>query len=259
MIEHLSPSTIQSYRSCGKRVYFEKILGVENPSKYAMTSYGSAMHRAIEVLYKENLTKEKFKEAFLSNWDELSQQVNQWKNDSKEYLANEGCLACDDFYDNVYGKYNVELVEQKFEISRGEGSFPILCFADAVTKDGIIIDYKFGRGLSGMADSKSYACNMATYAWAYKEQFNKMPTKIVFIKEKWKKYKDQDTGKYMFKHDSFVIDEKDVKESEIEFYQNVYDNVEIGIQAGMFLPAPDDSFLCQSCGYRIMGLCNKGA
>lgn len=258
-IEHLSPSTVQSYRTCGRQVYFSKILGIENPSHYAMTSYGSAMHRAIEVLYKKNLTKDDFKKEFIKNWDELSQQVNQWKNDNKEYLASEGCLACDDFYDNVYGRYDVELVEQKFNIDRGEGLFPILCFADAVTKDGIIIDYKFGRGLSGMADSKSYACNMATYAWAYKEQFNKMPTKIVFIKEKWKKYKDQDTGKYMFRHDSFVIDERDVKDEEIEFYKNVYDNVEIGIQAGVFLPATDDSFLCQSCGYRIMGLCNKGA
>lgn len=261
-IEHLSPSTLQSYRTCGRQVYFSKILGIENPSHYAMTSYGSAMHRAIEVLYKEKLSKEKYVEAFEKEWEQLSKNVNVWKNDSYEYLLDEGRKACDDFYDNVYGKYDIDLVEAKFNINRGEGLFPILCFADAITKDGVIIDYKFGRGLSGMADSKSYACNMATYAWAYKDKYEKFPTKIVLIKEKWKKYKDQDTGKYMFRHDSFVIDEQEITQQElfdkIEFYKNVYDNVETGIQAGVFLPAVDDSFLCSSCGYRIMGLCKKG-
>ena len=261
-IEHLSPSTLQSYRTCGKQVYFSKILGIENPVHYAMTSYGTAMHRAIEELYKaKRLTKEgeqvHFENTFLDEWGKLSETVTQWKNDTAEHLAHEGVLACEDFFVNVYGKYDIEFTEQKFNINRGDGAMPILCFADAITKDGIIIDYKFGRGLSGVADSRSYACNMATYAWAYKELFEKMPTKIVFIKQKWKKRKDQETGKYMFYHDSFVIDEKDIKEEEIEFYKNVYDNVEVGIQAGVWLPATDDSFLCQSCGYRIMGLCKR--
>lgn len=258
MIEHLSPSTVQSYRTCGRQVYFSKILGIENPSHYAMTSYGSAMHRAIEGLYKGKFSKEDYINIFQQAWLELSKEVNQWKNDSYEYLLWQGTVACEDFYDNVYGKYDIELVEEKFDINRGDGLFPILCFADAITKDGIIIDYKFGRGLNGMADSKSYACNMATYAWAYSEKYGKFPTKIVFIKEKWKKYKDQETGKYMFKHDSFVIDEKDISQDDVDFYKNVYDNVETGIQAGVFLPAPDDSFLCPSCGYRIMGLCKRG-
>ena len=222
-----------------------------------MTSYGSAMHRAIEGLYKNKLTKEQFINLFENEWEFLSKNVNQWKNDSFEYLLEQGRIACRDFYDSVYEKYDVEFVEQKFDINRGEGSFPILCFADAITKNGEIIDYKFGRGLSGTADSKSYACNMATYAWAYNEMFGKMPTKIVLIKEKWKKYKDQDTGKYMFKHDGFVIDEKDIDEDDIDFYKNIYTNVEVGIQAGVWLPAPDDSFLCASCGYRIMGLCKR--
>ena len=257
MIEHLSPSTCQSYRNCGKQVYFEKILGIENPTHYAMTSYGSAMHRAIECLYRQELDRDGFRTAFAIEWAELSREVNHWKNDSYEYLLEEGLKACVDFFNNVYGKYDVELIEQKFEISRGEGSFPILCFADAVTKDGVIIDYKFGRGLYGMADSKSYSCNMATYAWAYKQEFGKTPTKIVFIKQKWKKYKDRETGKYMFCHDGFVVDEKEVSEDEIEFYKNVYDNVETGIQAGVFLPAQDDSWLCNTCGYKTMGLCKR--
>ena len=261
MIEHLSPSTVQSYRNCGKQIYFSKILGIENPTKYAMTSYGSAMHRAIEELYKnkKECTKEKYINCFRNEWNFFSKNVTQWKNDSYEYLLDQGVKACEDFFDNVYGKYDVDFIEQEFNIDRGEGSLPILCYSDAVTKNGEIIDYKFGRGLSGTADSKSYACNMATYAWAYQQKFDKMPTKIIFIKQKWKKYKDQETGKYMFKHDGFVIDEKDVKEEDIEFYKNVYDNVEVGIQAGVWLPAPDDSFLCQSCGYRTMGLCSKGA
>ena len=49
----------------------------------------------------------------------------------------------------------------------------------------------------------------------------------------------------------------DVKESEIDFYKNVYDNVEVGVQAGVWLPASDESYFCKTCGYRTLGLCNK--
>ena len=257
-LDHLSPSTVQSYRTCGKQVYFSKVLCVDNPVKYAMTSYGSAMHRAIERLYKEHLDQDKYCAAFTEEWETLSKEVTMWKTDSCEYLLGEGLKACDDFYKDIYGKYDIELVEQQFDIKRDDG-LPILCFADAITKDGIIIDYKFGRGLSGTADSKSYACNMATYAWAYEEKYGKSPSKIVFIKQKWSKKRDKETGKYIFSHAGFIIDEQDVKESVINFYKNVYSNVEIGIKAGVWLPASDESYLCKTCGYRIIGLCDREA
>lgn len=256
-LEHLSPSTAQSYRTCGRQVYFNKILGVENPCKYALTAYGTAMHKAIERLYKENLSKDEYCMAFAEEWNNVSGNVNQWKMDTPGSLLEQGLIACKDFYNNVYGKYNVKQVETQFDINRGDGSLPILCYADAITDDGVIIDYKFGRGLSGMADSKSYACNMATYAWAYQQEHGKLPEKIVFIKEKWKRKKDTQTGKMTYTHDSFVIDEQPVTQSNIDFYKQVYDNVEVGIQAGVWLPAQDDSFLCNSCGYRIKGLCDK--
>lgn len=256
-LNHLSPSTVQSYRTCGRQVYFSKMLGIENPIKYAMTSYGSAMHKAIERLYKDKLTEEQYLAAFIEEWNNVWTDVNQWKTDTSSSLLEQGLVACRDFYENIYGKYDVKDVEQKFEVDRGEGSLPILCFADAITSDGIIIDYKFGRGLNGMADSNSYLCNMATYAWAYKEKTGELPKKIVFIKEKWKRHKDPLTKQMEYTHDSFVIDEKPVTYSLIDFYKQVYENVEVGVQAGVWLPASDDSFLCKTCGYRIMGLCDK--
>ena len=256
MIDHLSPSTVQSYRNCGRQVYFRKVMGVENPVHYAMTEYGSAMHQAIEALYKEKLSKADYIARFEKRWEELSRAVNNWKNDSKEYLMGEGRKACEDFYDTVYGKYNITDVEQEFKLERGEGKLPVLCYADAITDDGIIIDYKFGRGFSGMADSKSYLCNMATYAWAYYEKHGKIP-KIVFVKQKWKKRKDKETGKYMFSHDCFVVDEKTLTKNDLDYYKSVYDGVEIGMNAGVWLPASDECFLCKSCGYRLNGMCDR--
>lgn len=258
MIEHLSPSTVQSYRTCGRQVYFSKILGIPNPVKYAMTAYGSSMHEAIESLYVNKLNKEDFIKSFKEHWEVHSKEVTQWKNDTMEYLLNEGIKACEDFYDNIYGKYDIVDTEKKFLIDRGLGSLPVLCYADAITKDDVILDYKFGRGLSGIADSRSYACNMATYAWAYKDKTGKLP-KIAFVKQKWKKKKDKDTGKFMFSHDGFVIDEKEITEKDLDFYKSVYDNVEVGIQAGVWLPATDESFLCKTCGYRLNGMCDRSA
>ena len=81
-IEHLSPSTVQSYRTCGRQVYFAKILGVKNPVVYAMTSYGSSMHEAIEALYKEKLTKEEFINRLEDKWKAYAKYVTLWKKDS---------------------------------------------------------------------------------------------------------------------------------------------------------------------------------
>ena len=255
-IEHLSPSTVQSYRTCGRQVYFAKILGVKNPVVYAMTSYGSSMHEAIEALYKEKLTKEEFINRLEDKWKAYAKDVTLWKTDSMEYLLGEGKRACEDFYNNIYGKYDVIGVEEKFVIDRGQGQLPILCYADAITRDGVILDYKFGRGLSGIADSRHYSCNMATYAWAYLESCGEVP-KIAFVKEKWKKKKDKDTGKYVFSHDGFVVEEKKISVKDLEYYKSIYDSVEVGIQAGVWLPATDESFLCKSCGYRLNGMCDR--
>lgn len=256
-IEHLSPSTVQSYRNCGRQVYFNKMLGIKNPVSYAMTAYGTAMHKAIELLYKNKLSKKDFCKTFSEEWNKVCVDVNNWKNDTSLSLLEQGMIACEDFYDHIYGKYKVKDVEQELNIDRGKGLFPILCYADAITEDGEIIDYKFGRGLSGMADSKSYTCNMATYAWGYEEKYGKRPKKIIFIKEKWKRHYDKQTKTYSYTHDSFVIDEQDVTDNLVDFYKKVYDGVETGIQAGVWLPAPDDSFFCKSCGYRIMGVCKR--
>ena len=64
-IDHLSPSTVQSYRTCGYQVYYNKILDIKNPVTYAMTEYGSAMHEAIEKLTKENLSRDAFIKEFM--------------------------------------------------------------------------------------------------------------------------------------------------------------------------------------------------
>lgn len=256
MIEHLSPSTVQSYRKCGKRVYLEKILGIKNPQHFGMTTYGSAMHHAVEMLYKNKLSEKEFMSEFIAEFQRTSGEITVWKADTEQSLVEQGCIACKDFYSNIYGKYDVELTEQEFTIERGD-KLPILCYADAITTDGIIIDYKFGRGLTGTADSRGYACNMATYAWAYEQKFNKKPTKVVFIKQKWKYHKDPKTKERVYEHDCFIIDEKEVYNDTIDFYKDVYDNVEAGIKANVFLPAQDEDFLCKSCGHRLKGLCAK--
>lgn len=255
-IDHLSPSTVQSYRTCGYQVYYNKILDIKNPVTYAMTEYGSAMHEAIEKLTKENLSRDAFIKEFADRWTSKIGEVNTWKTDTPEHLLKEGCIACGDFFDNIYPKYNVVLVEERFVIEE-EGKLPILCFTDAVTKEEELIDYKFGRGLTGMASANNYICNVAAYAWAYQKKTGKMPKKITFIKEKWKKRKDKETGKFIFYHDCFVEETVKVTQKDIDFYKGLFNMVEAAIKAGIFFPAPDESFLCKSCGYRQAGICAK--
>lgn len=257
MLNHLSPSTVQSYRTCAKRVYFEKVLGIPNWQVHAMTVYGTCMHHAIEQLYLHKLSKEDFKTEFIKKFTELESTITVWKSDTATSLIIEGGKACDEFYDTIYPQFNVVETEKEYKIDRGEGHLPITCFADGITDNKEIIDYKFGRGMTGTSDSKGYRCNMVTYAWAYYNEHGELPEAVTFIKQVWGYKKDKETGQRIFHHKGFVIDRKEVFISDLDFYQEVYQNVEQGVMNNVWLPAPDDSFFCKGCGYRIKGHCNK--
>jgi hypothetical protein len=47
--KHLSYSTVNSYRSCGKRLYFEKVLKLEQHPGFAAIG-GNAVHHCTEVI-----------------------------------------------------------------------------------------------------------------------------------------------------------------------------------------------------------------
>lgn len=252
MIHHLSPSTAKSYRTCGRQVLYEKIMKLPNTTSYASTIYGSAMHNAIEDLMNSKkagstLELPNFKQKFIDEYMATSHKTTAWGEDTPGHLIEQGELACEDFYRDILPMLNPMDVEKKFEIDRGKDKLPILSYADIVTDDGFVYDYKFGRGMWGSADSLDYMLNMSTYALGYELEHGVLPV-VRIIKQKWSGSK-QPSGKKKWSHKGFEIDQIKINDKTIEHYLGVYDEVEKGIKAGVFLPCEQQG-LCKECAYR---------
>lgn len=256
MIQHLSPSTCQSYKTCSKAVYFQKILGIRNKTEYAATAFGSAMHEAIEYLMREKMngtkiTLDDFYEKFAARYKELSKYTTVWKEDSVEHLLEQGRLACEGFYKYWYNRFDPEGVEVEFNIDRGEGKLPIKTISDLITKDGQIIDWKFGRS----SKPGDYILNMSTYAKCYLMTYGCLPTEVAYVACKWTK-KRQPSGQYKYFFDGFKKIALPVTMDWIAYADSVYDDVEQGIIKGVWVTASDNNGLCKNCSYRLDGHCN---
>lgn len=200
------------------------------------------------------MSSEDFRDLFVANFEKLHVKINIWGEDDKEWLQAQGVAACEDFYDMFYDKLKPTATEKQYLINRGEGKLPIKCISDLETEDGTVYDFKFGRGLWGSAVSGEYMTNMTTYALGYFLEHGKIP-RIKIIKQKWSGSK-QPSGRKKWSHKGFEVDEMSVTQKWIDYYKKVYDEVEKGINAGIFLPASDNNGLCKACSYRKTGYCD---
>lgn len=256
MITHLSPSTAQSYKKCSKAVYFQKVLGIPNETGYAATGFGSAMHEAIEKLFRNKMqetkiTLDEFRAKFRDAYAQYSQKTTVWKEDSVEHLLEQGNLACEGFYKYWYDRFEPEAVERRFVIDRGEGNLPIVTIADLITKDGKIIDWKFGRS----SRPGEYILNMATYAKCYLIEYGCLPEEVVIVSCKWSRRK-QENGKYKHFFAGYQSTILPVTMDWIKYADSVYADVENGIKQGVWVTAADGNGLCKECWYRKIGKCN---
>lgn len=247
-LPHLSPSTVQSYRKCGKQVLFQKIQGIPNTTVYAVTQYGSAMHKAIEEFFKkklqgEEMSKEEFLDVFVQEYGYLADMTTVWKYDSKSHLMQQGLLAAGEFHNYWATSIQPLEVEKNYNIEREKGKWPIKCFTDLVTANGTVLDWKFGRGMGGVKAS-DYAINMATYAHGYQLEHGEIP-KVGIIKQKWKR------SKGLFYFAGFDLEFLPIDQTHIDHAMSVYDAVQKGIEQDIYLPIDESSQgLCKQCAYK---------
>lgn len=247
-LPHLSPSTAQSYRKCGKQVLFQKIQGLPNTTVYAVTQYGSAMHETIEDFFNEKLdskemSKEQFLDTFAQKYNYLGDMTTVWKADSKDHLMQQGLLAADEFYNHWATSISPREVEKEYRIERGKEKWPVKCFTDLVTANGSVLDWKFGRGLGGVK-AMDYALNMSTYAKGYQQENGVIP-KVGIIKQNWKKTRG------IFYFAGFDLEFLPVDQKWINHAMNIYDDVQKGIENDIYMPIAESSAgLCKACSYR---------
>lgn len=253
-ILHLSPSTAQQYKTCSKALYFRKILGIQDKTGYAATQYGSAVHKALEILFREKLkgnklTSDEFTNVFTKEYERLHKYTTIWKEDTKVHLMTEGKKACEGFHKYWYNRFDPAYVEYEFNVDRGEDKLPIKCIVDMITKDHRVVDWKFGRS----AKAGSYMLNMATYAKCYFDIFGTIP-EVSIVKQKWSK-KRMPNGQYKYWFDGFAEEKLQITQEWFEYYDSVYEDVENGIKSNVFVTASDNNGLCKECWYRKTGDC----
>lgn len=254
MIKHLSPSTCQSYKTCSKAVYFKKILCIPDRTSYAATQYGSAMHKAFEVLFsnKQKGTKmllNDFVQVFHNEYERLHRYTTVWKEDTKVHLMEQGRLACEGFYRYWYNRFDPLHVEYEFNVDRGEGHLPIKCISDLITEDHKVIDWKFGRS----SKPGDYLLNMTTYSKCYFSIFGVMP-EVSIVHQKWYK-KRQPSGYFKYWFDGFGEIKLPITQEWFEYFDGVYADVENGIKNNVWITASDNNGLCRECWYRKTGDC----
>ena len=241
-------------------MYFSKILGIPNSSYYPRTSFGSACHAANEYAMKTKISGEqpeihKMHKIFQDLFKADIPKINVWADETPEHFLEEGRKSINDFYYNWVPQLNPIDSEINFRIERGEGKLPITCFADLITGDanGIpdsLWDYKYGRSSRPI----NYVLNMATYAYAFRQHYGVEPKSVKFLCAKWYQ-KTIEGKKFHFFSKHYVVELPITKDWEQTFFK-IYNEVEKGINADIWLPAPDGTGLCKNCGYRLDGHCD---
>lgn len=255
-IEYLSPSTIQSYRKCGRKVYLRKIHNLPDDTKYATTCYGTAMHETLDAYYTAQANGESISplDYFENQWMDIAPTVTVWNHDSPEHLLEQGKLALTQYFqDYNYTAMDTEVPIRLMPVAGG--TLPIIGTMDLVTTDGKVMDYKFGRGFSGSAMPGEYMLNMYIYYRGFEQIYGEPPKSVHILRQTWKGQRQAD-WKNKWSHKGFILDKMPIDIKWIEYYDELIRNIELSMRAGIWLPSHDNDGLCRNCAYRLSGACN---
>ena len=147
-----SPSSLNSYLSCKSRFYYECLLGISG-GKNAATEFGSAMHYALEVLFKRmQLHEEKEFPEMGSIGDIFTAEMEKGKlyfdadlfESRKEY----GLQVLQGYLENYHSGFNKIVSIEKFIRGVNIKGVPLKGKIDKLEFDGNrvkIVDYKTGN------------------------------------------------------------------------------------------------------------------
>ena len=239
-----SVSSINQYLACPREYFYEKIAKFEtkdgNPN---FTSYGSAIHKALEEAAKSIKTGKTFSKEQFIKWfyDELSklpmESYQQRKNFEKR-----GEDALEKYYCQILNitKSQIEATEKEF-IDEFEG-YKFKGFIDRIDKneDGTytIIDYKTGSNKNSTikieGEHENYYNQMAIYKYFFEKLNNAKVSKTKFI------YPED----FEKKNDGIEFTDDEVQEVVQKFKCAIND-----IKEHKFEPSYNEK-ACQYCAYR---------
>ena len=195
MIEKMSYSALRNYLQCPLLYWYRSILKIKFPYKPVPLAFGSALHLALELKFKNKKTKplKVFAENFLYKDLYFRPNVDFHKINYKENLENGKRLLTYFFENHSEHLNNIKSAEQRFKFflknpATKKSSKIVRCITgitDYVTKDEGIGDYKTSTKKYKQKDIDESLQPTFYYMWYY-NTYGKLPKYfeyIVFLKK----------------------------------------------------------------------------
>lgn len=245
---HWSYSSINQYLACPLRYYFQRILGLPQPSVGSGLVFGSAVHAALahyHLALKLNRTPQRnaIHNAFVDAWNQRNGIGIAFKDgETRGDLMTQG-MALVELYLQEPPPDRIVAVEQEIicPVHDSQGEYletPLVAVADLIvdTDDGLLVrEFKTSARAYGETEVSS-SLQPTCYVNAVQEVFGEPATVeyTVLIKTKTPKIQrlpasrtDEDLGRL----------------------GEIVKNVERGVQAGIFYPV-ESAMNCSTCPYR---------
>lgn len=237
-------SSVGTYLRCGLQYYWRYVEGLIAPPSAAQT-VGTSTHAAIArnfITKKENgigTTLEEALDVYSTDF-EIRAQDTEWGDDDKGTQKDIGARCVTAHHTEIAPGIQPETVEESFVIETDAG-FNLSGTLDLIDTSGVIHDAKTSKG-KYEENAVSGALQPAIYDYAYEAlrgkkakgfQYDVMvkPTKTIGVRTQTIR--------------------SEVSEHDRQWALRTVDRVHRAIQAGVFLPAPEDSWVCSPkwCGY----------
>ena len=229
----LSASSIETYKSCPKKFYFEYEWKIPGEASAAM-QYGSAMHRALKDLYdRVNAGVSTTKEQLLARFREAFGDASIADQHQYEMFLKQGCEHLSEFYERAQSGTppRVLATEEKFMFALGpvkvRGTFDRV---DEIGGGLAVVDYKTGAPKSEEQAQKSL--QLSIYAMAAAEKFERPVVQVGF---------------YSLENNEAVFTSRD--EKQLAKVRDEIVAIAERIAAGDFHPTPDAFNACRYCAY----------
>lgn len=238
-IDRISASMINSYLECPQLFYYQYIAKIQLPQKQQHLLFGSAIHKALEMMTKGDPNP--------VSWFDKTLDINKLGEDEKHLhpelvkLGYEMLQNYKDYYPKLNGLYRLEggQAEKYFRrklinpITGQESTLPFSGVLDHLTIEGRIIDYKTAASFWDPDSAASKVQTLLYNLWYYSE-FNEVAEETLYfvLLKKYKQHKHDQVIQVVSTHVSLedmaaAFDEVELIVEKIR--QGIYDAPKSGI------------------------------
>lgn len=255
---HWSQSSINCWLQCSLKYFFRYIAKIESETTSSNLVFGSAIHRALDMMADRKMKGQSAKQNEIRDFYSLewnnqlacAKKIDLESKEEQDALHDKG-LEMIDVYLKEWKDKNIIGHAEAFSIEMHGLSKPVIGEYDLLVEDGTgnvtIVDWK--TAARKWDEEKPHKDNQATlYCLAWKQDKGKAP-----------KFRFDVLTKTKVPSVQMLNTER--KEDDFNRLTKVFQQVERGINAGVFIPC--ESFMCSSCEYakacESWGKCKKAA